>query len=48
MATLFNMDDFNEILEKCKDQSQQQKQDQVSVTHHMALDDFILLSDQPP
>lgn len=24
------MEDFNEILEKCKDQSQQQKQDQVS------------------
>lgn len=30
MAT-FNMQDFNEILEKCKDQSQQQKQDQVSL-----------------
>lgn len=25
----FNMQEFNEILEKCKDQSQQQKQDQV-------------------
>lgn len=30
MAT-FNMNDFNEILEKCKDQSQQQKQDQVRI-----------------
>jgi hypothetical protein len=28
MAT-FNMQEFNEILEKSKDQSQQQKQDQV-------------------
>lgn len=27
--TTFNMQEFNEILEKCKDQSQQQKQDQV-------------------
>lgn len=25
----FNMQDFNEILEKCKDQSQQKEQDQV-------------------
>lgn len=32
MAT-FNMQDFNEILEKCKDQSQQQKQDQVRLQH---------------
>lgn len=32
MAT-FNMQDFNEILEKCKDQSQQQKQDQVRLRH---------------
>ena len=29
MATTFNMQDFNEILEKCRDQSQQKKQDQV-------------------
>lgn len=27
----FNMEDFNEILEKSKDQSQQQKQDQVNM-----------------
>ena len=30
MATTFNMQDFNEILEKCRDQSQQKKQDQVN------------------
>lgn len=36
MAT-FNMQEFNEILEKCKDQSQQQKQDQVSVLNLVLL-----------
>lgn len=36
MAT-FNMQEFNEILEKCKDKSQQQQQDQASSN------DFLLL-----
>jgi hypothetical protein len=31
MAANFNMQEFNEILEKCRDQSQQKKQDQVGV-----------------
>lgn len=27
----FNMDEFNDILEKCKDQSNQEKQDEVNL-----------------
>lgn len=40
---LFNMQEFNEILEKCKDQSQQQKQDQVS-QKWFCEDDFLINS----
>jgi hypothetical protein len=37
MAASFNMQDFNEILEKCRDQSQQKKQDQVSEKIHFVI-----------